>query len=254
MSAADTGLPAAGAPAGGSGPPSAELIDRLARISTASLCTELFRLGFRSVYLEGVRPAATGARMVGPAATVRFAPAREDVATYERLGDPAYPQRHAIEHVERGQVLVMDCRGVTGAAGAGDILVARLIARGAAGLVLDGGIRDWDSAQSSGLPVFALGPAAPAHVARLVAVDSGVPIGCGGVLVLPGDIMVGDGDGVVCVPRAVAEAVAEKGLAREDLEAFVLQKVRGGAPLPGAYPPGPATLAEYEAHRRARGR
>jgi len=255
VSASASSAPGSGNPAGTPpGLPSAELIDRLKRISTASLCTELFRLGFRSVYLEGVRPAAVGARMAGPAVTVRFAPAREDVATYERLGDPAYPQRHAIERVERGQVLVMDCRGVTGAAGAGDILVARLIARGAAGLVLDGGIRDWDSAQSSGLPIFALGPAAPAHVARLVAVDSGVPIGCGGVLVMPGDIMVGDGDGVVCVPHTVAEAVAEKGLAREDLEAFVLDKIRGGAPLPGTYPPGPATLAEYEAHRRARGR
>jgi regulator of RNase E activity RraA len=236
------------------GPPALDVIERLRGISTASLCTELFRLGFRSVYLEGVRPAARGPRMVGPAVTVRFAPAREDVATYERLGDPAYPQRHAIERVEPGQVLVMDCRGVSGAAGAGDILVARLLARGAAGLVLDGGVRDWESAQSSGLPVFALGPAAPAHVARLVAVDAGVPIGCGGVLVMPGDIMVGDADGVVCVPRSAAEAVADRGSAREDLEAFVLDKIRAGAPLPGTYPPGPTTLAEYEAHRRARGR
>src|SRR5918996_181042 len=160
-----------GGAAAPAGPPAPEVLERLRGISTASLCTELFRLGFRSVYLQGVRPAARGRRMVGPAVTVRFAPAREDVATYERLGDPAYPQRHAIEHVERG----------------------------AAGLVLDGGVRAWESAQSSGLPVFALGPAAPAHVARLVAVDAGVPIGCGGVLVMPGDIMVGDADGVVCI-------------------------------------------------------
>ena len=132
--------------------------------------------------------------------------------------------------------------------------MARLLARGAAGLVLDGGVRDWESAQASGLPVFALGPAAPAHVARLVAVDAGVPIGCGGVLVMPGDIMVGDADGVVCVPRSAAEAVARKGRERESLEAFILDKVRAGAPLPGTYPPGPATLTEYEAHRRARGR
>ena len=228
----------------------AEVVERLRGISTASLCTELFRLGFHSVYLAGVRAAAHGPRMAGPAVTVRFAPAREDVATYERLGDPAYPQRHAIEHIEPGQVLVMDCRGVTDAAGAGDILVARLVARGAAGLVLDGGVRDWESAQASGLPIFALGPAAPAHVARLVAVDSGVPIGCGGVLVMPGDIMVGDADGVVCVPRSVALAVAQKGREREDLEAFVLDKVRAGAPLPGTYPPGPATIAEYETRRR----
>src|SRR4029450_12350086 len=99
-----------------------EMVEALKQVSTASLCTELFKLGFRSVYLEGVRAAAPGARMAGPAVTVRFAPAREDVATYERLGDPAYPQRHAIEHVEPGQGLVMDCGGGTGAAGAGGLL------------------------------------------------------------------------------------------------------------------------------------
>ena len=227
-----------------------DTLARLRRVSTPTLCTQLFRLGFRSVFLEGVRPVTAGARMAGEAVTVRFAPAREDVATYETLGNPAYPQRHAIEHVEAGRVLVMDCRGVSGAAGAGDILVARLRARGAAGLVLDGGIRDWESVQASGLPVYALGPAAPAHVARLVAVDENVPIGCAGVHVRPGDVIVGDGEGVVCVPRAVADTVAERGLEQEALEAFLLDKVRAGAPLPGTYPPGPATLAEYEEHRR----
>jgi len=227
-----------------------DTIERLGRISTPSLCPELFRLGFRSVFLEGVRPVAAGTRMAGPALTVRFVPAREDVATYEALGNPAYPQRHAIEHVEPSQVLVMDCRGVSGAAGAGDILIARLRVRGAAGLVLDAGIRDWESAQASGLPVYALGPAAPAHVSRLFAVDENVPIGCAGVLVMPGDIVVGDGEGVVCVPRAVADTVAQRDTEREALEAFVLDKVRAGAPLPGTYPPGPAILAEYEEHRR----
>jgi regulator of RNase E activity RraA len=189
--------------------------------------------------------------MVGPAVTVRFAPAREDLTTYEALGNPAYPQRHAIEHIERGAVLVMDCRGVSDAACAGDILVARLLARAAAGLVLDGGIRDWVSAQGSGLPIYALGPAAPAHVARLMAVDEDVPVGCAGVLVVPGDVMVGDGEGVVCVPRAVADKVAAGGVEQEALEAFLLAKIRSGAPLPGTYPPNEATLAEYKAHREA---
>jgi regulator of RNase E activity RraA len=231
-----------------------DTIERLSRISTPSLCTELFRLGFRSVFLEGVRPVAAGCRMAGPARTVRFVPAREDVATYEALGDPAYPQRHAIEHVAPGEVLVMDCRGVAGAAGAGDILIARLRARGAAGLALDGGIRDWESAKASGLPVYALGPAAPAHVSRLFAVDENVPIGCAGVLVMPGDIVVGDGEGVVCVPRTAADTVAQRGSEREALEAFILDKVRAGASLPGTYPPGPELLAEYEEHRRRRAR
>ena len=227
-----------------------DTLDRLGRISTPTLCTQLYKLGLRSRFLTGVRPVRSDCRLVGEAVTVRCAPAREDLTTYEALGDPAYPQRHAIEHIGRGQVLVMEGRGTLDAACAGDILVARLIARGAAGLVVDAGIRDFVSAQQSGLPIYTLGPAAPAHVARLMAVDEGVPIGCAGVLVVPGDIMVGDGEGVVCVPRGVADKVAATGLEQEELEAFVLQKIRAGAPLPGTYPPNPATIAEYESWRR----
>jgi regulator of RNase E activity RraA len=230
-----------------------ETLERLRQISTPTLCTQLYKLGFRNVYLHGVRPLCPTKRMAGLAVTVRFAPAREDQAGYEILGNPRYPQRHAIEHIEPGRVLVMDCRGVASAANAGDILVARLQARGAAGLVLDGGIRDFLSVQQFGFPVYALGPAAPAHVARHVAVDENVPIGCAEVLVIPGDVMVGDGEGVVCVPRAVADQVAEKGLEQDDLEAFLLEKVRDGAPLPGTYPPSDATLAEYETWKRRRG-
>jgi regulator of RNase E activity RraA len=230
-----------------------ETLERLGRISTPTLTTQLFKLGFRQVFLHGVRPLCPERRMVGEAVTVRFAPAREDRAGYEVLADPAYPQRHAIEHIQPGQVLVMDCRGVASVASAGDILVARLQVRGAAGLVLDGGIRDYPSVQRFGFPVYALGPAAPAHVVRHVAVDESVPIGCAEVLVVPGDVMVGDGEGVVCVPRAVADAVATGGLAQEELEAFLLEKVRGGAPLPGTYPPGEKTLAEYERWRQGRG-
>jgi regulator of RNase E activity RraA len=147
----------------------------------------------------------------------------------------------------------MDCRRVVDAAAAGEILVARLRARGAAGLVADGGIRDFLSVKASGFPVYATGPSAPAHVLRHLAVDAGGPIGCAEVLVMPGDIMVGDGEGVICVPRALAEAVATAGLDQERLEAFLLEKIKGGAPLPGVYPPNAATLAEYEARRRARG-
>ena len=190
--------------------------------------------------------------MVGEAVTVRFVPAREDLATLQALADPAYPQRHAIEHIRSGQVLVMDCRGVADAAAAGDILVARLQARGAAGLVADGGIRDFPSVKASGFPVYVKGPSAAAHVLRHLAADVDVAIGCAEVLVMPGDIMVGDGEGVICVPRAVAETVAVAGLDQERLEAFLVEKVKGGAALPGVYPPNEATLAEYEAWRRSR--
>ena len=229
-----------------------DTLERLRRISTPTLTTQLFKLGFRHPFLHGVRPLCPGRRMAGEAVTVRFAPAREDRAGYEVLADPDYPQRHAIEHILPGQVLVMDCRGVASVASAGDILIARLQVRGAAGLVLDGGIRDYVSVQTFGFPVYALGPAAPAHVVRHVAVDENVPIGCAEVLVVPGDIMVGDGEGVVCIPRAVADTVATRGLEQEELEAFILEKVRTGAPLPGTYPPGEATLAEYEVWRQQR--
>jgi regulator of RNase E activity RraA len=227
-------------------------LDRLRQVSTPTLATQLFKLGFRHTFLHGVRPLCPEVRMAGEAATLRFAPAREDLATFEALGDPAYPQRHAIEQIQPGQVLVMECRGIPSAAAAGDILVSRLQVRGAAGLVLDGGIRDYRSVTALGFPVYALGPSAPAHVVRHLAVSTGVPIGCAEVLVLPGDVLVGDGEGVVCIPRRVVDTVAAQGLEQERLETFLLEKVRGGAPLPGTYPPDPATLAEYETWRRAR--
>ena len=234
-------------------PLSPETLERLRQISTPTLSTQLLKLGFRSRFLHGLVPLSPDARMAGEAVTVRFVPAREDLATLEALGDPAYPQRRAIEHIRPGQVLVMDCRRVVDAAAAGDILVARLQARGAAGLVADGGVRDFLSVKASGFPVYVAGPSAPAHVLRHLAVDVDVPIGCAEVLVMPGDVMVGDGEGAICVPRALADAVATAGLEQERLEAFLLEKVKAGAPLPGVYPPNAATLAEYEARRRPRG-
>ncbi len=232
-------------------PLSADTIDRLRQVTTATLASQLFKRGFKNVFLRGLRALCPTLRMVGIATTLRFVPAREDLATYERLGDPAYPQRHAIEHIAAGHVLVADCRGVAEAGAAGEILIARLQARGAAGFVADGGLRDWEPARSLGFPVYALGPAAPAHVARHLAIDADVPIACAEVLVVPGDVLVGDGDGVVCVPRQVADAVAADALEQDGLEAFVLERVKRGAPLPGTYPPDEATRAEYEASRRA---
>lgn len=234
----------------GTSPLAPETIEQLRQVSTATLTTQLFKLGFRTTYLAGLRPLSRAAHMVGVATTVRFVPAREDLATYARLGDPDYPQRHAIEHIEAGHVLVMDCRGVTSAAAAGEILIARLEARGAAGLVADGGIRDSPAIRTIGFPVYALGPAAPAHVARHLAIDENVPIACAGVLVMPGDVLVGDGEGVVSIPRHVAEQIAADTLEQDRLEAFLLEKIKQGAPLRGTYPPNEATLAEYEAHKR----
>lgn len=229
-----------------------DTIERLKAISTATLCTQLFKAGFKNVYLAGVHPVVPGVRMAGEAVTVRYVPAREDLATFESLGDPDHPQRRTIEEFPAGKVLVLDCRRVGAAAGVGDILVARLKARGAAGAVMDGGVRDYAGVAAMGLPVFAQGPAAPANVHRHHAVEANVPIGCGEVLVMPGDIMVGDGDGVVCVPRAVADKIAAAGAEQEELEAFVLAKIQAGASLRGTYPPGPETRAEFEAAKRNR--
>ena len=226
-----------------------ETLERLGRVSTATLATQLFKLGFRSRWLHGLRPLSARCRLVGEAVTVRFVPTREDLGTYEALADPGYPQRRAIEEIAPGQVLVLGCRGIPDAAAVGDILIARLHVRGAAGVVADGGIRDYPVIRTLDFPVYALGPAAPAHVARHLAVDVDVPIGCAEVLVLPGDLMVGDEEGVICVPRGVATDVASRSVEQDRLEAFVLEKIRAGAPLPGTYPPSAATRVEYEAWR-----
>jgi regulator of RNase E activity RraA len=141
---------------------------------------------------------------------------------------------------------------VDGAAIGGDIYMNRLKVRGAAGCVVDGCVRDFASIQALGFPVYARGPASPPHPARHLAVDWNVPIGCCEVLVMPGDILVGDGDGVVCVPRHLAEQVARSGEELDQLEAFVVEKIKAGAPVPGTYPPNEATLAEYDAWKARR--
>lgn len=227
-----------------------EILDSLRRIPTATLATQLFKLGFRNTYLAGVVPLNPHVRMAGEAATVRFVPAREDLASFDAVATSEYPQRKAIDEIEPGQVLVIDCRGVSTVAAAGEILMTRIKVRGAAGAVTDGAMRDYAAIQQLDFPVYARGMAAPAHVHRHLAVDMNVPVGCADVLVMPGDIMVGDDEGVICIPRHVADKVAQTGLELEELEAFVLEKIKTGAPLRGTYPPNDATRAEYEAWKK----
>lgn len=230
-----------------------EVLERLRKVPTATLATQLFKLGFRNTYLAGVTPINPHVRMAGEAATVRFVPAREDLANFEAVATSDYPQRKAIDEILPGQVLVFDCRGLASAASAGEILMHRIKVRGAAGCVTDGAMRDYAAIQKMDFPVYSQGMAAPAHVHRHYAVDMNVPVGCAEVLVMPGDIMVGDEEGVVCVPRHVADKVAQTGLDLEELEAFVLEKIKAGAPLRGTYPPSDAVRAEYEAWKaRAR--
>ncbi|HYJ17617.1 MAG TPA: ribonuclease activity regulator RraA [Burkholderiales bacterium] len=233
-------------------PVAPEVLDKLRQVPTATLATQLFKAGFRNTYLAGVTPLNPHVRMAGEAATVRFVPAREDLASFDAVATSEYPQRKAIDEIGPGQVLVMDCRGISAVASAGEILMTRIKVRGAAGAVTDGAMRDYSAIQKMDFPVYSQGMAAPAHVHRHLAVDMNVPIGCAGVLVLPGDIMVGDDEGVVCIPRQVAEKVAQAGLDLEELEAFVLEKIKAGAPLRGTYPPSDAVRAEYEIWKKSK--
>ncbi len=227
----------------------------LLKTSTATLSTQLYRRGFRNVFLQGIRPLGRyGANMVGPAFTLRYIPAREDLDSHDAKLDPNALQREAIETVPPAHVLVMDCRGNTRAASAGDIYMTRLKARGVAGLVSDGGVRDSATISQMEFPVFCGGPSAPTNRIVHHAVDYDLPIACGDVAVYPGDIMVGDADGVVAIPRAIVAEVARDAAQQEELEAFILRRVADGEKLPGLYPVNERTRAEYAAWAARNGR
>ena len=228
-------------------------LDRLRRVSTATLTTQMFKRGFRNVFLQGVRPLGRyGATMVGPAYTLRNIPAREDIDRLDGFAGTEHPQRKAIENAPAGKVLVIDCRGDARAASAGEILVNRLAVRGAAGLVSDGGIRDSLPISAMAMPVYCAGPSAPLNLVQHHAIDIDVPIACGGVAVYPGDMVVGDADGVVVIPAHLADEVAADAAEQEILEEFLLTRIQGGARLPGTYPPDEATKADYAEWRKTR--
>jgi len=219
---------------------------RLAEVSTATLTTQLRKRGVVSVFIKGVAPLdPAGGRVVGPAFTLRHIPAREDITRPELRAHPDYAQRRAIEEAPPGHVLVMDCRGKRGAGMAGDILVRRLIARGVAGLVADGPMRDAAAIAKLDLPVFCAGAAAPQSMTLHHAIAVGEPIACGEVAVLPGDVIVGDGDGVVVVPSDLAAEVAAEAIEQERFERFVFERVAAGHSIAGLYPPDADTIADY---------
>jgi regulator of RNase E activity RraA len=211
-------------------------LDRLKRIATSTLSTLLFKRGFRNVFIQGARPLKTGQRLAGPAFTLRYIPAREDLDGLDAFLDPRHPQRVAVEEVPAGAVLVMDCRGDVSVASAGSILATRMQVRGVAGIVTDGGLRDASGIAALQIPAWCSGPSAPTNLIRHHALDINAPIGCGGVAVYPGDIMVGDDDGVVCIPAHLAEEIAHDAVAMERYEDFVLEQVRNGTSIIGLYP------------------
>ena len=234
---------------------SAKTRERLSSVSTATLCTQLFKRGFRNVYIQGIKRLTTpsAGNLVGPAFTMRSIPAREDLDQISAFDDPNHPQRKAIESVPPGHVLVLDCRQEKRVASGGMILTTRLRVRGAAGLVSDGPVRDSHEIAKMDFPVYCSGGAAPLNLLHHHAIDQNVPIGCGGVAVYPGDVIVGDEEGVVVIPQHLADEVAEQSEEQEKMEAFILERVQGGAKLAGTYPPNDATKAEFADWRKARG-
>lgn len=223
----------------------------LAGVSTATITTVLLKKGIRRVWMRGPMPLATahGKRVIGPAFTLRFVPAREDLATPESWSSPK-STRGAIEAMPEGVLAVVDARGVTDAGIFGDILCARMAKRGVAALVTDGVVRDLAGVEATGLPVWCAGAAAPPSVAGLTFVDWQEPIGCGGVAVFPDDVVVADGDGAVVIPQTLVAEVAGAAAEQERLEGWIMGEVEKGVPLPGLYPPNAETRARYDRERK----
>jgi regulator of RNase E activity RraA len=222
------------------------VVATLSHVTTATLTTVLLKKGLRNVWLRGARPLDPGQpRLVGPAFTLRFVPAREDLATPASWANPI-STRAAIEAMPEGCIAVVDAMGVTDAGIFGDILCARMRHRGVAALVTDGVVRDVAGVRATGLPVWCSGVAAPPSVAGLTFVSWGEPIGCGGVAVFPDDLVVADDDGAVLIPAALVGGVVAEAVEQERLEAWIMTEVERGAKLPGLYPPNAENKARYE--------
>ncbi len=230
-----------------------ELRGMLRQVSTASLTAQLIKKGFRTRSIANIAPVNPATpRLFGLAYTLRYIPMREDLANSAAMVNPNNPQRRSIEVAPPGSVIVVDTHGMDLSGTFGDILVARLRVRGVAGVVSDGPMRDVAELKKMDLPVFARGNAAPPSYASMLAVDAEVPISCGGVAVFPGDLVVGDADGVVVVPPEIAEAVVRDALDQDRIEAFLRRRVEEGASIFGTYPPNDETKAAYQAWSSSR--
>jgi regulator of RNase E activity RraA len=223
------------------------IVKALSGVTTATVTTILLKKGLRNVWIRGAFPLAPGApRVVGRAFTVRFIPAREDLATPASWSSPK-STRAAIEDMPAGCIAVVDANGVKDAGFWGDILCARMAKRGVAALVSDGAVRDVAGVLSTGLPVWAAGVAAPPSVAGLTFVDWQQPVGCGGVAVFPDDVIVADQDGAVVIPAAMVADVVALAVEQERLEGWIMDEIKRGVPLPGLYPANAETQARYDA-------
>lgn len=232
---------------------SQDTLDALLVPSTATLTSVLKGHGLGNTFLHEVTPLEPDMKMAGQAFTLRYIPAREDLVNVP-MDNRTDKQRVGIEQMQPGDVLVIDAREDTSAGTMGSILAARMARLGAAGVVTDGAYRDSPAIAASGLPAYAR--AMNAHTNKTVHYPSEiqVPVACGGVAVFPGDIVVGDGEGVVVMPAHLAGEVAHEAAEQELKEEFILEKIQAGASLVGTYPPDEATVKEFEAWRRERGR
>lgn len=229
---------------------------KLLQVSTATLCTALFKRGLRNQFIQDVRPLNPNLpNMVGEAFTLRYIPAREDLNPITVFQDPNHPQRAAVEQCPPGAVMVFDSRKNARAASAGSILVTRLMVRGCAGVVTDGGFRDSPEMAAMDFPVYHQRPSAPTNLTLHQALDINVPIGCGDAPVFPGDIVVGDREGVVVLPAHLADELADEAFEMTAFEDFVQEEVHKGRSIIGLYPAtNPRTKDDFAAWRKAKGR
>jgi regulator of RNase E activity RraA len=225
----------------------AETLERLSTVSSATVSMQLLKRGIRRTYMRGPRALdPSRGRLVGEAFTFRFVPGREDVSTPDSYARPG-GVREAIEAVTPAAIVVIDACGAQDCATLGDILIARLQVLGCAGVISDGPMRDVKDVRALGLPVFCTGAAAPPSIEALAFAGYQEVIGCGGVQVRPGDVIIGDADGVVVLPRALADEVAAAAPEQERFERYAKMRIGRGDPVVGVYPPNEATLANYAA-------
>lgn len=230
--------------------------DKLRTISTATVATALFKRGFRTQFVQNVHPlSADQPVLVGEAFTLRYMPAREDLNQLSVFRDRSHPQRKAVEDCPPGAVLVMDSRKDARAASAGSILVTRLMKRGVAGVVTDGGFRDAAEIAKLGFPAYHQRPSAPTNLTLHQAIDINVPIGCGDAPVFPGDVILGDSDGVIVIPAHLADEIAEEAFEMTAYEDFVTERIQAGQGIFGLYPAtDEKSLADFAAWRKANNR
>lgn len=225
--------------------------DQLCQVSTATLTSQLLKLGFRNTFMGGIRPLRKNVRLVGTAFTVRYVPAREDMDVNIEYDNEKNIQRRAVEMIGPGQVLVIDARQDVRAASFGHIIANRIAQRGAAGLVTDGALRDSHRIGAMDLPCYCAGVHATTSAAIHHPADMNVPIGCGGVMVMPDDVIVGDEEGIVVIPANVCDEVAAAAVEQESLEELILDRVKSGTSIVGVYPPNVETRRELEALLKA---